>query len=232
MWQLYLAIFILIFFALSFFWVTFYRIQRAGVPRWLSTSVCVGVSFAIPLMALSLYALWGDSSGVLAWRSQQRAHVVAAQMLKEYKTPQGLVQRLQQVVHANPHNAKGWYLLGRLYGQLQRPEQALHAFSQAYKLSPHDARIQFNFAQASFVVQHLHLNHQAKQLLLQLQDNVKLRASALNLLALNAYQSGDYTAAIRDWRRLLTLVPASSANADAIRKAISRAQRKLDSVAA
>lgn len=48
------------------------------------------------------------------------------------------------------------------------------------------------------------------------------------MLAMHAYLSHDYEAAINYWQRLLQLAPAQSEEALAIRKAIAKAEKQIN----
>ncbi len=179
------------------------------------------------LIAIGAYFLWGNPGSVEQQLQQQKTNQAAQAMLAELKTPQQVIAKLQAAVQTNPNDPQGWFLLGRLYMGMQEYNQAQAAFAKANALKPNDVDIMLNYAQVLFVVNHNHLNTQAKQLLQAIITQDPDNPGVLNLLALDAYTRGDYQAAIHYWQTILVNLPSDTSAAQAVQNAINNAKAKM-----
>lgn len=97
---------------------------------------CVGAVSVLLLFSAAGYWQWG---GWLLW--QQTARYLETQQrtrafLARYPTPEALIARLKKHLAQKP-DARGWYLLGRLYVGLGKTKEARAAFEEAARLKPY-----------------------------------------------------------------------------------------------
>ncbi|MDP3561018.1 MAG: hypothetical protein Q8R83_02420 [Legionellaceae bacterium] len=185
------------------------------------------IFFLVPVFILLVTACYWTWGGWSLWHSyhedlskQERAQA----MLQTVKSPQQLINRLKAHIQQKPNSARGWYLLGRLYASQSQWHDAEDAFATAHQLKPEDVNITVNWAQSLFASSDELQHEKARKLLSDLLMRNSNQPDTLAMLAMDAYNRHDYQQAIEYWQRLLALLPAQSEEAQAIRKAIAKAQ--------
>lgn len=166
------------------------------------------------------YGYWGAWQAQTAFIQRNERQQAAETLLRTIKSPDVLVERLQQHLLAHPRSARGWYLLGRLYASQHLWDKSYQAFAKAYELNSHDALISVNYAQSLFAKQNPADDELARKILTKTLIAYPEQGDALMLLAMDAQRRQAPQEALMYWRKLLLLVPESSSEADSIRKAI------------
>ena len=185
-------------------------------------AVLVGV--AMPLIAVAIYLYLGSPSTI---EPAKTAAVVAG----ETPSPQQIAQMVEQLaekLRKNPGDARGWYMLARSYHALGRSQQAVEAFAKAAVLTPNDAQLLADYAEAQAMANGRNLSGKPMQLLqaaLKLDPN---HQRALALAGTAAFNDGDYTAAIDYWQRLEKTLPPDSENARKMAARIADARRAAE----
>ncbi len=180
-----------------------------------------------PGIALLLYGHWGDSKQVQQLLISQENIEQEAKLREQLGSPQQVILQLQQHLKQYPQSAEGWYLLGRLYASQQQFNNANIAFAHAYQLAPHNVDVLFNYAQALSLQNNDHITNQAAKLLQEILILQPDNDAARNLLAIYAYQQQNYQSAINLWEKVLSHSSLNSADAQALVKAIAKAQAAL-----
>ena len=181
--------------------------------------------FPVVLCAILLsYIQWGGYIGWSGFLDRKRSNELAQQMLKQISGPQEIIDKMRAHLAKEPDSAKGWFLLGRLYANIQKTDEALDAFQKAWRLDPDDEQFTVHYAHALWTGHHQQFNSEIKELFNRLLKNNPNQPDALAMLAMDAYQAQHYEQAIDYWNRLLKLAPAQSEEARSIRKAIAKAQ--------
>ena len=178
-------------------------------------------------ISLGLYRYWGDSQGLSAFYQQQDRHDLALALLGDYDSPEQVINALKTRLRQAPDSAQGWYLLGRLYMSQQAHVQASQAFAQAYNIEPNDPQLLIQYAQALYFVQDGDLRGEPTILLAQALQQVPDHAEALNLMAVGAYQQGNYAMAIDYWQRILAQRPLAGEAKAALQQAVAVAEKAL-----
>lgn len=202
-----------------------------------STSNIKGPSFRCPAIVIILGSIalvsaasvfYWQQGTAKAWITQQQLQLQNQQASALLQTMGGKTQviaAMQARLRENPLDARGWYLLGRLYFNDNRFNAASDAFIRANRLQPEQSDTLLSLAEA------LYLSHQpsqvdkAKAILTQLLQREPNNPGALNLSALLAYQAHDYQHAIALWQNLLAQAPAGSETAQALQQAINQARQ-------
>lgn len=182
-----------------------------------------------PIAAVILYFGVGGSQDLYRYQLQQINNQQATALTQQLKTPQAVLAKLEQTVTQNPNDPQGWFLLGRLYMDFQRTNDAAKAFAHANQLKPNDPDIMLQYAQALFVQNNMRLNTQAKDLLKAVVTQDPNNQGVINLLALDAYSNKQYQQAIDYWQSLLEYNAPDSDNYRSLQAAIANAQQKLRS---
>jgi cytochrome c-type biogenesis protein CcmH len=180
----------------------------------------------LPLIAGGWYWQGGNSQGVTQWRAAQQQDALVKAEIAKLGSAEQIALALRARLQQDPQSAKGWYLLGSLYLDLQHYPQAIEALERANQLQPNDATILVKYAAALFFAHHT-LDTQAHLLLDRALQIKPHDVNALNLLAAGAYQAGDYATAIRYWEQLLSQFSANSEDGKALLAMIAQAQKKL-----
>ena len=194
--------------------------------RMFRKSVMLLAPFLIIMVSLA-YWQWG------AWREwthslqeglkQQRVQ----SMLKSIREPADLIIKLKATLHNDPTSSRGWYLLGRIYASQNQWQEANDAFALAHKLKPEDELITVNYAQSAWQLNNQQFDDNTRALLTKVLEQNPNQPDALAMFAMDAFGRHDYQKAIDYWQDLLKLAPPQSEEAEAIRKAIAKAQAAL-----
>jgi len=174
------------------------------------------------------YYFWGGFAQWQKYIQQNHSQELAQQMLKTIKSPQELIDKLRAKLDDSPRSAKGWYLLGRLYSNQNDNQNATNAFAKAYQFKPQDEQFAVNYAHSLWELNQQQFNATIREIFINLLNNNPKQPDALAMLAMDAFMSHAYDDAISYWQRLLKIAPQQSEEAEAIRKAIAKAQDKLN----
>jgi cytochrome c-type biogenesis protein CcmH len=189
--------------------------------------LCVCLMMVIAVFGASGYACWG---GFFQWRQyivQNKSHVLAQKMLHSIKSPQELIQKLRAKLDNSSKSAKGWYLLGRLYLSQNEGQNAQRAFYKAYTLQADEVQYGVHYAYSLWENNRKRFTPEIRKILTQLLNKNPNQPDALAMLAMDSFEQHDYKMAISYWEQLLKLTPPRSEEAQAIRKAIARAQARI-----
>ncbi|PWY54847.1 hypothetical protein DGG96_14925 [Legionella qingyii] len=182
---------------------------------------------SIFLLAFAGYFYWGGFGGWQEHVHQLNSQEQAKKMLESVKSPQELIDKLRAKLDDTPKSAKGWYLLGRLYTSQNKQQNAVDAFAKAYQFNPDDEQFAINYAHSLWVLNNQQFTQQITEIFSQLLKNNPNQPDALAMLAMDAFVSHAYEDAISYWQRLLKLAPEQSEEANAIRKAIAKAEEHI-----
>jgi cytochrome c-type biogenesis protein CcmH len=173
----------------------------------------------LPVIVLGLYFSWGNPAGLSLYRELQTS--------AEPSSLEEMIDRMQRITEVQPQNGEAWFMLGRAYMSAQQPEAAVRAFGNSLERLGERPEVLAQLAQARFFAAGNELDAPAINALdraLELDPN---EPTALGLLGIAAFESGDYSAAITHWERLLAGMPAGSPGAQAIQGGINRAKERL-----
>lgn len=190
------------------------RQRRRGAP-WL----IVGAAGVLPAVVAALYFSWGNPDGVTLYREMQESG--------QPESLEQMVSRMERITQVQPESGEAWYMLGRGYLSAQRPADAAQAFGASLERLGDRPDVLAQLAQARFFANNNQLDSAAVAALdkaLELDPN---EPTALGLLGIAAFESGDYPGAINYWGRLLADTAPQSAGAQAIQGGIERARERM-----
>jgi cytochrome c-type biogenesis protein CcmH/NrfG len=100
----------------------------------------------LPVM---LYYFSTPRAALKQWFAHGREHYELLVQFKELGGVAGTIARVKQKLAANPQDAQGWLILGKLYLAGKNYPEAKLALEQARQLAPQDEQINtyYNFAQ-------------------------------------------------------------------------------------
>lgn len=218
-WWLLGILLILLIVALS---VLFYPLRTSK----LSTMLMAPILFTLVTLSYWHWGAWPEWKNHL--HRQERLQQAQA-MLQSMRNPQEVIDRLKARLTLQPDSARGWYLLGRLYVSQDQWQNAHDAYTKAHQLQPDNDQITVNYAQTLWQLNHQQFNDEIRKLFQSVLQNNVNQPDALAMLAMDAFVGHSYQLAIDYWQRLLTLAPPQSEDAEAIRKAIAKAQQSMSS---
>lgn len=171
----------------------------SAAPRSaLGSALAVTLGLLIPSMGL--YLLTGTPQAVSpsALQAEQPASLDA------------LINELKRKLAANPDDAQGWVLLGRTELSRGDPAAARQAFERALPLSPRDAQIKADLADAIAQSQGNRLEGRPIELLREALANDPRHPKALALAGAYEVSRDNLEAALVHWRALLQVLPSDS----------------------
>lgn len=210
-----------------FFMVMVFTVAVLIYPIRQTRKLCGIACIVILIASCCAYYCWG---GFVQWRDYLRnnqSQALATQMLRSFKSPQELIDKLRAKLDDTPESAKGWYLLGRLYLSQNNQQQAFAAFEKAYQFKPENEQFAVNYAHSLWQKNKQQFTPELITIFKTLLAKNPEQPDALAMLAMNAYLQHANREAIDYWQRLLKLAPAQSEEALAIRKAIANAEEQI-----
>jgi cytochrome c-type biogenesis protein CcmH len=190
------------------------RQRRRGAP-W----VLVGSAAVLPAVVAALYFAWGNPDGLALAREMEQGG--------QPESVEQMISRMERITQVQPESGEAWYMLGRAYLSDQRPAEAAQAFGESLERLGDRPEVLAQLGQARFFASGNQLDSAAVAALdkaLELDPN---EPTALGLLGIAAFESGDYPGAIRFWERLLVGMPPQGAGAQAIQGGIARARERM-----
>ena len=177
---------------------------------WIAAIVIVAL---LPATALLAYLALGNSQALDAGIARQRAsepEIVA------------MVEKLAERMKAKPDDPKGWLLLGRSMGALQRFKESADAYAQAAARLPNDADVLADWADAQAMAQGRTLAGKPTDLIGRALAIDPKHPKALALAASAAMERRDDATAVRHWNALLATLPPDSEQARDVRETIAQ----------
>lgn len=187
--------------------------------RW----TAAGVGLSVPLVAISLYLLLGSPAGLDPKQvapPQDQAHQITEEQIMAMVAT--LAQRLQQ----EPDNAEGWSMLARSYNAMGRFAEAADAYARLVKLVPGDAALLADYADTLAMSSNRSLQGAPEILIAQALAADPNNIKALALSGSAAFERRDFPAAVRQWQKILPLVPPESDIARSTQNNIGQAQQQ------
>jgi len=189
------------------------------VPRKNAVGLLVGMS--LPVVAVSLYFLLGNPSGLNPAQTaapKEAAHEVTEEQI------QAMVTALAQRLKDSPDDVQGWSMLARSYNALGRFGEAADAYARLVKLVPGNADMLADYADTLAMSLNKSLQGEPEKLIARALEADPKNIKALALSGSAAFERRDYQAAITRWKKILAIVPADSDLARSTNDSIGEAQ--------
>lgn len=193
----------------------------------LGAKVTAGVlALVVSVMALSIYAKYGHQAELAMALDPSLA---PQQAEGEMPTMDQAIAQLEARLEVQPENAEGWYMLANTYMGLEQFDKAVTGFANVMKYLPQDAPqyagVSGQYAQALFFAKGGKMDAQIRQVIDQTLALEPLEITALGLLGIEAFEMGDYRAAMEYW--LKALPNADGQPAESLRSGIRSARERL-----
>lgn len=121
-----------------------------------------------------------------------------------------LVDNLAKKMQENPNDAKGWILLARTQQALGQLGASVDAFQRAVALTPNDAQLLADYADAQAMVQEGVFEGKPRTLINQALKADPKNMKALALAGTAEMRAGNKPASLKYWEQLKSLVPPDS----------------------
>ncbi len=191
---------------------------RSG--RWLAALLVL----VVPLVSVVIYQRLGAEptlERIAAGKAALQAAGGGPQALE------AMVEKLAEHMRQEPGNVEGWALLGRTYAALSRYPDAVQAYRHAVELSPDNADLLSDYADALVAAGNGSFTDEVGQLLERALAADPRNLKALWLRGHWRYRHGNVPGAIEDWQTVLAALPPGDENAVSIQQQITLAQSRL-----
>ena len=180
----------------------------------------------LPVIAVFLYAQWGASHQLAQFYAISQATATAQQKQGDKLEAKSVLAKLLGYLKVHPNDAKGWYLLGRLYLDQNAVEKATEAFKHSFENDPENTEVMAQYAQALYLNHRHQFTPEAITLVQNVLSEDPKNATALNLLAIDAFTHQRYAVAITYWQRLRNQYPEDSEAFRSFTQAIEASKKK------
>ncbi len=190
----------------------------------ISSRTAIAIGLFIPVLALGLYLLLGNSNGL------DPAKVVAQDPAQEVTEQQILqmVANLAEKLKTQPNNVEGWNMLARSYNAMGRYNDAVEAYAHLIQIEPKNADYLVSYADTLAVTQNKNLQGEPEKLIKRALELDPQNVRGLSLAGSAAFDRGDYADAVAYWKDIMKLVPPDSEMARMTLGSIGEAQSLMD----
>ncbi len=205
--------------------VSEYGVPAAPQPAgWRpNTAVALALGLLLPLAVVLGYLQLG-SPNALSGAAAQPEHTVSPDQMES------LVERLAVRLQQAPEDAQGWMLLGRSLSVLEKYDRAAQAYARAAQLSPQDAGLLADYADALAMASGRSLEGEPLAIIKRALAIDPEHVKSLALAGSAEFERRNYAAAIGYWERLLKVAPPESEFARSVAGSIAEA-RQLGGIA-
>jgi cytochrome c-type biogenesis protein CcmH len=206
--------------------------DQKSKPEAAGRGAVYAISFSIPVVAIVLYLLVGNSAALSGVPPQPLTATGArsdGQMSRQgiEANVAALAKRLEQ----NPGDADGWAMLGRSYVSLERYGDASNAYAKAAELKKDDADILTEYAFALAMTNDRKLEGRPAELIKQALRIDPENPKVLQLAGTAEFEAKNYRQAIVYWQKLLEMTSDNPELAQSISKRIDQAKSLAGSTA-
>src|SRR5258705_12237210 len=176
------------------------------------------LSLVIPLGAALLYYVLGSPQAVSPRATLANDHQFTPEQVE------AMVARLAERLESTPDDGKGWALLGRSYGVMQRYEDAARAYARAAALIKDDADLLADYADVLAMSQGQRIEGKPLELV---ERALKLDPREWKRLAMAgsaAFERKDYAQAIAYWEKIKSRAEPDSELARSVASNIEEAR--------
>lgn len=199
--------------------------SRESLTRGRQTLLALLLVIGVPVTVGGLYWALG-TPGSVAPGSQASAPKDGEHALSQEQILL-MVERLALRLQENPADGAGWLMLARSYAVLGRYPESAAAYSRALGMLPPDAQHYADFADIVAMTQGKQLAGEPERLVRRALEIDPGNIKALALSGTIFFDRQDYPQAIREWRKVLELLPEQSAVAGGIQGSIRDAENRM-----
>ncbi len=200
---------------------------RKTSDRSIATSAVI--ILAIPILAVSLYLLLGNTQALIPQAAIEQATIAG-----QGEMPGGaghpdleiasMVDNLVARLEKQPDDLEGWLMLGRTYSIMGRFTEASEVYAKLLTLSPDSPEVLVNYADVFAMTQDGSLTGKPIELINKALSIEPKNPKALALAGTAKFEQGNFEQAAVYWEELLAIIPADSKLAQSVTGSIERAK--------
>lgn len=183
---------------------------------------------AIPLAAVSLYMILGDTRGMLPQAQLASATQFHSQDMAEmppgHAEIKSVVDNLVARLNENPDDLEGWVMLGRTYAIMGRFDEASMTYARLIEMVPDSAQLLSDYADVLAMTNNGSLIGKPAELINRALELDPDYPKALALAGTVEFEQEKYDEATLYWERLLSVIPADSQLANSVSESIAHAK--------
>ncbi len=191
-------------------------------------AISIFISLTLPLAAVSLYLMIGETRGLLpqaqlanATQMNQNNSGGGSQGHENLSAAlEGLISRLSD----NPNDIDGWVMLGRTYSSMERYTEAANTYAKIVELIPDNPQILSEYARTLAMKNNGVLAGKPAELLYQALKIDPQFPPALALAGHAEFEQEHYAQASAHWEKLLASIPQDTPIAKSIKDSIAEAK--------
>ncbi|ABI59878.1 c-type cytochrome biogenesis protein CcmI [Nitrosomonas eutropha] len=178
------------------------------------TIVSVIVALAVPLAAIYLYLVIGDTRGLLP--QSQLANATQFQggdaegMPPDHAEIKAMVDSLAARLKDNPDDIEGWVMLGRSYIIMERFDEAGAVYAKLVQMAPDNPQFLSDYADMLAITNNGNLQGKPAELISKALDIDPDYPKALALAGTLEFEREKFDQAVTYWERLLNVIPAEA----------------------
>jgi len=183
--------------------------------------VAAGLIFVmVPIGSLGLYFKIGqpEAQSVTEFVEIQKENLTLEQLGE-------ILTKIQGHLKDDPSDVEGWVMLGRTLKGLGRFDESVSAWKRAYELSPDDANLLVDYAEALALVDMK--DHEPGELIDRALEYDPNNVKGLALGGSIAFANADYDTAIKRWSLLASLVRDDEDLVSTLKEGVAEASRRL-----
>jgi len=187
--------------------------KNSSQGRWVVAVILIFV----PLFSVLTYLSLGEPDAL------KKAEIKQIQS-NESQDINSVITALAQRLKQNPDNAQDWVLLGRSFKYIEQYRLAANSFEKAYVLLGDQPELMLQYADSLAMANGGKLAGKSTELIFKALDKEPDNVTGLWLAGMAKAETGDFTQAIRYWRKLETLLPPESDSYKQVQNIISTVQ--------
>ncbi len=186
------------------------------------------IALTLPLAAVFLYMVIGDSRGLLP--QAQLANATQMNRGSGSDSPAGhdnfssVLENLIARLEKNPEDIEGWVMLGRTYAIMERYAEASNTYAKLVELVPDNPQILSDYADVLAMKNQGNLKGKPAELIYEALRIDPMYPKALALAGTVEFEQEKFEQAAAHWEKLLEVIPADSQLAKSVKTSIAEAK--------
>lgn len=187
----------------------------------------------IILVSLSIYFIRGSSSDLYIQQLQTEKARLDYQDLLQNRNPdparaQALIKEIEARLEKQPENTQYWFVLARHAIEASDYAKAVNAYQKILALSPGEATVMAELAQAMFLRDNARMSPAIAELAHSALKLTPDNTIALGLAGIEAFQQQDFAATVKYWQKAVDIMGPGSPESRPLLGGIARAKQELE----
>ncbi len=202
-------------------------ISVAKINSKRSIATPVALILLIPVLAISLYLLLGNTKALLPQPAAEQMELVDGALTSEddgHQEISSMVDSLVKRLEKEPDDLEGWNMLGRTYAIMGRFNEARDIYAKLLAKSPDSPEALVNYADIYAMTQDGSLMGKPVELINKALSIDPKNPKALALAGTAKFEQGEFKQAAVYWEELLAIIPAESRLAQSVSGSIRQAK--------